>query len=375
MATLGIDASNIQGGGGVTHLVELLSHANPSIWGFDRVVVWGGQVLDSIEERDWLIKRSLKDGKLSNLEQVLWMRRGLVSCFKEEKCSLLFSPGGTFYSRSIPYVSMSQNMLLYESAERRRFPFGWNRMRYNLLRTAQRRSFSQAAGILYISDYAKNVIEESISSASGKKSTVVYHGISDRFRELPSQIHGSSDFKGAVPTILYVSRVNYYKHQWNVLEAVDRLNSWGVKCRLRLVGGGSGEAMNRLRPMLESSPNVDWVGEVNYDAIEREYLEADIFVFASTCENMPNIVLEAMGAGLPVVSSSFGPMPEVLGDSAVYCDPLSVDSLCSAIRRVLDDVQLREVLRKSAVSRAADFSWNDTANQTFEFFDKVMLTS
>ena len=57
--TIGIDATNLRAGGGVTHLIELLSLAKPKIHGFDRIVVWGGRAsLKRIEDRPWLDKRN-----------------------------------------------------------------------------------------------------------------------------------------------------------------------------------------------------------------------------------------------------------------------------------------------------------------------------
>ena len=54
---LGIDASNLRAGGGVTHLVELLRAADPQVHGFERAIVWGGAAtLSKIEDRDWLGK-------------------------------------------------------------------------------------------------------------------------------------------------------------------------------------------------------------------------------------------------------------------------------------------------------------------------------
>src|SRR3990172_9480943 len=54
---VGIDASNLRAGGGVTHLVELLRAADPHAHGFEQVIVWGGAaMLSKIEDRDWLCK-------------------------------------------------------------------------------------------------------------------------------------------------------------------------------------------------------------------------------------------------------------------------------------------------------------------------------
>src|SRR2546426_5596379 len=54
---LGIDASNLRAGGGVTHLIEMLRAANPRAHGFSQVIVWGGKAtLNQIEDRPWLEK-------------------------------------------------------------------------------------------------------------------------------------------------------------------------------------------------------------------------------------------------------------------------------------------------------------------------------
>ena len=54
---IGIDASNLRAGGGVTHLVELLRAADPPAHGFEQAIVWGGAAtLSKIEDRDWLCK-------------------------------------------------------------------------------------------------------------------------------------------------------------------------------------------------------------------------------------------------------------------------------------------------------------------------------
>ena len=56
---VGIDATNIRAGGGVTHLAELLNAASPETHGFDKVVVWGSpQTLDRVDEQSWLVKKS-----------------------------------------------------------------------------------------------------------------------------------------------------------------------------------------------------------------------------------------------------------------------------------------------------------------------------
>ena len=60
---------------------------------------------------------------------------------------------------------------------------------------------------------------------------------------------------------------------------------------------------------------------IPYHELHSEYKDADLGVFASSCENLPIILIEKMASGLPIACSNKGPMPEVLGSAGVYFDP------------------------------------------------------
>ena len=74
-----------------------------------------------------------------------------------------------------------------------------------------------------------------------------------------------------------------------------------------------------------------------------------------------------MAAGLPIVCSNKGPMPEVLGDAGVYIDPENVESIVISIRRVIFTSQLREAMANQSFIKALEYSWVDCANSTFDF--------
>ncbi len=370
MASLGIDATNLCAGGGLTHIVELLRHAEPESHGFDRVVIWGGKALEVIDDRPWLEKHTVITDQDSYLRRMTWATRNLQRAFRSAGCDLLFCPAGSFSSRRVPYVSMSQNMLLYDDAERRRFPWGWNRLRYNLLRIAQRRSFRCSAGNIFISRYAFERISDRYPFVREKPNAIIYHGVSNRFSAPSMCQRGESESL----RLLYVSRINYYKHQWNVVAAVNNLNRRGQRIELRLVGDEMPALRSRLANSLAGAVDGSVVvtGHIPYEQIEQEYLAADAFVFASTCENMPNILVEAMCAGLPIACSSYGPMPEILADSGIYFDPLSIESIESALAQLSSDGRRRQELSQRSVQRAALFSWKRTASETFAFLGECL---
>src|SRR5687767_4089398 len=142
---LGIDASNIRAGGGVTHLVEFLRAARPESHGFSKIVVWSGKrALDLIEDREWLSKahcRALDGGLIS---RAMWQRRSLSRLAREAGCDVLFAPGGSFAGEFRPMVTMSQNLLPFEWKELRRFGWSWMAAKQALLRQVQKRTFRRA---------------------------------------------------------------------------------------------------------------------------------------------------------------------------------------------------------------------------------------
>jgi len=174
---------------------------------------------------------------------------------------------------------------------------------------------------------------------------------------------------------LYVSIVNLYKHQWHVAEAIGQLRAQGLPVAIDFVGAALRPALERLRrTMRRYDPEgtfIRYVGFVPYDDLHQVYHQADGFVFASSCENMPNILLEAMASGLPIACSNRGPMPEVLGEAGVYFDPEQPAEIAAAIRRLLEDPGLREQKAWLAYERAKSFTWERCARETFDFIAKV----
>ena len=94
---------------------------------------------------------------------------------------------------------------------------------------------------------------------------------------------------------------------------------------LRLFGGGKGKYFKKFQNERKSLEKNHKFIEVNpfisQEQLVGEISSSDIFLFASSCENLPITVLEGMISGKPIASSNRGPMPEVLHDGAFFFDP------------------------------------------------------
>jgi len=368
---LGVDASNLRDGGGVTHLAGVLAAADPPAHGISRVVVWGSKTtLERLPPRVWLDARVEPALDRGLLRRIAWQRFALPRS-AAAACDLLWVPGGNVVGRFHPYVAMCRNMLPFEPVERRRY--GWSAMglRIDLLSRSQARTFRRADGMIFLTDYARRQVTQRVGALAGKVATIP-HGVDARFRLAPRPQRPLADYSAAAPLrIVAISIVDVYKHPWVIAEAVARLRGAGLPVSLDLVGGAYAPALARLRRVLDrvdpAGEAIRYRGKVPFSELHRWYHEAETFVFASSCENMPNILLEAMGAGLPIACSDRGPMPEILGEGGDYFDPEDVGAAAAAIERLVRDPEHRARCADIAYRRSQAFSWERCADDTMRF--------
>lgn len=369
---LGIDASNLRGGGGVTHLVELLRAADAPAHGFTRVIVWGAHaILGKLEERPWLVKSHVPVLEKSLVHRAVWQRFGLAKVAAQARCDILFAPGGSYTGHFQPGVTMSRNLLPFEWRELLRFGWSWLTVKFMLLHFTHARSYRRAAGLIFLNSHARDVVMRSIKTTAGR-STIVPHGINLRFMRPPREQLPLDRYSAEQPIrLLYVSIIDVYKHQWHVAEAVAQLRAEGLPVTLDLIGPAYAPALRRLqRTLYRVDPGgkfVTYHGTVPHEDLHAHYARADVCVFASSCENMPNILLEGMAFGLPIACSRLGPMPEVLGEAGVYFDPLSPGDIARTLSQLLASPALRTAKAQAAFTAAGAYSWKRCAHETFGF--------
>lgn len=376
---VGIDASNIRLGGGLTHLSCLLdvvrSYADN---GQRRVVVWGGK--RSIERLTGskvveLIHVPALDGPLPL--RMAWQQWILPGNLRRYKCDVLFSPGGILpHVVDVPTIVMSQNLLPFESAEYKRFSlFSFMRWKMPMVAVHQRRSMEQADGLIFLTQYARDTVLHSLSKHTPHVA-VIPHGLESRFFCPPRPAIEASCFSNASPfRLLYVSIVDMYKHQWQVAKAVASMRADGIPIMIEFIGPNYRPALNKLTTVMdELDPERQFLhyrGAVTFGHLHEVYRKADAFVFASSCENLPNILLEAMASGLPIACSRKGPMPEVLGAGGVYFDPERPEEIRTALLEIYENASLRQDLAEKAFTSATGSSWDRCARETFGFIEQV----
>jgi len=361
---LAIDASSLIDGGGLTHIKEILNSSNSFIK-FDEIHVFGSSnLLDQLPSKEIIHKHnhSLLDKSL--FYRSIWKLFRFERELRRMNPDVLLIPSSIYFGSFRPYVAISQNLLPFEFKELIRYKFSIFTLKLLLIRFFQKYTFRRASGVIFLTNYSKNKVL-SIIGDDISNTTVIPHG----FRSCPNQSLQKNIKKRAYFNLLYVSRIDVYKHQRSVAKAVFRLNEEGIKVRLTLVGPSYKKYLAELSKDIEiynsSSKCIEYIGPDKYENIDQYYLTADGFIFASSCENQPIILLEAMSFGLPIASSSLGPMPEVLGENAVYFNPYDFKSTKKAI---LDLVTINNLDPKKYNLK---YSWSMCANDTFSYLSKI----
>ena len=171
--------------------------------------------------------------------------------------------------------------------------------------------------------------------------------------------------------LLYVSPLYPYKHHEILVNAIDELIKKGLYIQFKIVGGGSESAVNSLKSKIISS-NIEYVGAVSPREISKYLSEANVFIFASTCENLPITMLEAMSHGLPIISSNYGVMPEILDNSSnFFFNPTSLNSTKEVITKAYFQSDSLNLEAKRNLELSRQYTWESNATKTNEFLKMV----
>ena len=371
---VGIDASRNRSGGAKIHIIGILSNINPAEFGIKEVHVWSYKaLLDSLPEFPWLYKHCPDELEKSLFKQIWWQRFELPKHAKNLGCHIILNTDAGTVCRFRPSVTMSRDMLSYEPGELGRYGFSMAWARLFALRYVQNSSLRNSDGTIFLTKYAAETIQKSC----GKLSNIAFipHGVGSDFFSITPHLNWPKKRERPIRS-LYISNTDLYKHQWHVVRAIEILRKEGIDIELVLVGGGKGKPQKILERQLKASdPGKFFVQQ--YEFMPRNILSAflsnaDLFIFASSCENMPNTLVEAMSAGLPIACSNRGPMPEVLQDGGVYFDPEEPQSIVDSIVELINNPEKREFLSIRAKELSTQYSWGRCASETFSFINETI---
>lgn len=318
------------------YAIELCSHLPAKINGHDLVLAGPNDavMVDGLKH--------LRFEQFGKFKGNLWEQTDLPLYLRKNGSPLLVNFAGispVFYTNKILYI---HDLAYLHNPEWFSKAFGFA---YNLLLPGNAR---RANKVFTVSEYSKQDIIQNYK-LSPEKVKVVYAAAGERFVNLNLE---KENF------VLMVSSLDPRKNMQRAIEAFLKTTN---DFKLVIIG----EKMKSFSsPELEKFANherIIFTGYLSDDELLSYYNRAKAFLYPSLLEGFGIPPMEAQKCGCPAIVSDVTCLPEVYGDSVLYCNPFEVDSIKNSVEHLLSDQTLQNNLIQKGFENADRFSWKKSA--------------
>jgi glycosyltransferase involved in cell wall biosynthesis len=224
-----------------------------------------------------------------------------------------------------------------------------------------REAAARADIIIAVSEFTRGQVI-SLLGADPARVRVIHHGV----RALPIP-----PGKAREKIVLCAGAIQTRKNTSRLVEAFEALDpAW----RLVLIGS-NGYGSDTIHARIAASSARDRISVMGYVSpaeLAAWYACSSVFAFPSLDEGFGMPVLEAMAAGVPVLTSNRSALPEVAGDATLLVDPENIEELTDALRRITQDAALRKDLAQRGSARARLFSWEKAVAETWRVYTELL---
>ncbi len=282
---------------------------------------------------------------------------------------LIFNP-----KMSTPLRTLCKTVIMMHGADWFEVPQSYSLPNRIYHEFAARMYSSKADAIIVASHDAADKFEQHISAAKGK-TVAVHHGVDGEFyRIVDDHRLNAVRERYQLPErfILYLGKIYPMKNVSGIIAAYAQLRG-KIPHKLVIAGGAGHRAERELASIARYNleDDVVLVGRLPDEELPPIYSLADMFVFPSLYEGFGIPLLEAMACGCPVVTSTAGSCPEVVGDAALLVNPRQVEAIAAAVHDLLNNPTLARTLVARGLERAKAFTWEKCARDTLAVFEQV----
>lgn len=277
--------------------------------------------------------------------------------------------------RSIVTVHDLQPILVPQFSGLRPLPL---KLAYDVFyRFAYRATIPRASRLICGSQATADDVTALYNVPSGRIRIIPY-GIDARFQPVtdPTRLAAFRN-KHSLPEefMLYVGNTRPHKNVPGLLRGFARFLDLSGDSQATIVLAGAKERffadVVTVVRALELERQVIYLDHLPDDELPLFYSAARLLALLSTKEGFGLPPIEAMACGTPVVVSTYGALPEVVGDAGLQVDPFDCDAIGRAMLRLWSDEDLRRILQERGLARAARFTWEETARRTLEVYREV----
>jgi glycosyltransferase involved in cell wall biosynthesis len=346
-------------------LARLRQHdARSEIW----VLQENDALGQSVQRRDMhVINLTAKPGRLRALRRMAWLNLRLRAIVTQHRIDTYLS-FSHYLPRTLPHGVRSvvgvSNLAPFAQAALDAETQWWPRLRLRALRRTILSAARRADHVIALSDACRKVLTS--RGVQPAKISVIPNGVEIAGADTSLSAFTTVRERYSLPPryLLYVSHFYPYKNFIRLIEAYAQLPSaLRADCALVLVGVPHDRAyFNLIGAAIARhaiAHQVRIIPGLSAAELAPLYAHAALFVFPSLIENSPNILLEAMACGAPVLAGNNEPMPEFGGAAVGYFDASDSAAMAREIAAALADEPRLARMRDASSTRARLYSWDE----------------
>jgi len=251
------------------------------------------------------------------------------------------------------------------------------RTRY-MLETGLKRSMKRADLIVTDSQFSKSEILKYFPQCEEKLRVVPCGVDRTRFHPVnnPVRIEETTKSLGIDREyFLYLGTLEPRKNLRRLAVAYNEFRKGKAEYPCLVLAGGKGwlnEDLMKTIKDLDLESDIKIVSYVPEEHICTLMSGALAFVFPSIYEGFGMPPLEAMACGVPVLTTHTASLPEVVGDSALICDPYNIEQICDCLEKLYRESNLRRDLSAASLKRARMFSWENAAAILYDVYKEAL---
>jgi len=233
----------------------------------------------------------------------------------------------------------------------------------------------EAARILTVSEFSKQEIISNYHVAQDKVD-VVYNGINPHFRPLSAEERRQAQKKYAQghPYFIYTGSIHPRKNIKRLVQAFILFKEKEPNPMKMVIAGPNFWGSQEIMELIDRSSHkgdVLFTGRLNEQDLAEAMGGATALTFVPLYEGFGIPLIEAMTAGVPILTSQVSSLPEVADKAAIYCHPEDVNAISEGLHKLMDE-RVTLPLIKAGMERVHHFSWDRTADLVWKGIEKVV---
>lgn len=263
-----------------------------------------------------------------------------------------------WFAPQVPIVMQTNQNILHNYPP----PFNW----------LEQRAFRRVAAAYACSETVCEVLR---AKGFKKPAPICTFGVDTEAFHLPA---GGRKRSSGPLTIGFVGRMLPGKGLNVLADALAKFS--GDAWRLLVVGDGpEREGFERRLSDSGLRDRAEFTGAINFALVPEYFHQIDVLVIPTETtkrirEQFGRVIVEAMASGVPVIGSTCGAIPEVIGDAGLIFPEGNAEALADALRQSLSDEALRERMSLAGLARVGQYSWERVAEDTYKLYQQVLRT-